>query len=62
VTVQLTRPPDSTPGAALRVPRRGRVVVEGRLPADDDGAPYPAAGGWFWDLLLEEKLGPAARG
>jgi len=60
VTVQLTRPADPA-AAPPSVPRRGRAAVERRLPADDDGAPYPAAGGWFWDLVLDEKLGAAAR-
>ena len=57
---QLTRPTDPTEATTLRVPLRGRVVIEGRAPDDDDSAPYPAAGGFFWDQVLRQKRGPSA--
>ncbi len=61
MSIQLVhRPqPDDT---VLRVQLRGRVIVEGRPPTDDDSAPYPAAGGFFWDAVLREKRGPRASG
>ncbi len=59
-SVQLTRPPHPGDASEPQVPLRGRVVVEGRLPVDDDSAPYPAAGGFFWDAVLREKRGPLA--
>jgi hypothetical protein len=60
VRAQLTRPPEPIEGTTLLAPRRGRVVIEARLPVDDDSAPYPAAGGFFWDLMLRQKRGPSA--
>jgi hypothetical protein len=58
VSIQVSRPPHPVDATALQVPLRGRVVVEGRIPVDDDSAPYPAAGGFFWDAVLREKRGP----
>jgi len=60
VNAQMTRAADRA-DTVLRVPLRGRVIVESRLPADDDSAPYPAAGGFFWDQVLREKRGPLSR-
>jgi len=60
VNAQLTRPVDVTE-SVHPAPLRGRVIVESRLPADDDSAPYPAAGGFFWDQVLREKRGPLSR-
>ena len=60
MNAQMTRPADPA-DTDLRVPLRGRVIVESRLPADDDSAPYPAAGGFFWDQVLREKRGPLSR-
>jgi len=60
VNAQMTRTADPA-DTVLRVPLRGRVIVESRLPADDDSAPYPAAGGFFWDQVLREKRGPLSR-
>ena len=60
MNAQMTRPGDPA-DTVLRVPLRGRVIVESRLPADDDSAPYPAAGGFFWDQVLREKRGPLSR-
>ena len=60
MNAQLTRPVDLA-DSVFRAPLRGRVTVEARLPADDDSAPYPAAGGFFWDQVLREKRGPLSR-
>ncbi|TMD92306.1 MAG: hypothetical protein E6I76_17290 [Chloroflexi bacterium] len=60
MNAQMTRPADPA-DSVRRVPLRGRVIVESRLPADDDSAPYPAAGGFFWDQVLREKRGPLSR-
>ena len=57
VNAQLTR----TVETVIPAPLRGRVVVEARQPLDDDSAPYPAAGGFFWDQVLREKRGPLSR-
>ena len=57
MNAQLTR----TVETVIRAPLRGRVVVEARQPLDDDSAPYPAAGGFFWDQVLREKRGPLSR-
>lgn len=58
MSIQVSRPPHPVDATAEQVPLRGRVVVEGRIPVDDDSAPYPAAGGFFWDAVLREKRGP----
>ncbi len=58
MSIQLSRPPQSVAAIAVRMPLRGRVVIEGRLPVDDNSTPYPAAGGFFWDAVLREKRGP----
>jgi hypothetical protein len=60
VRAQLTRPTDPTETTTLRVPLRGRVIIEDRLPTDDDSAPYPAAGGFYWDQVLRQKRGLSA--
>ena len=58
---QLTRRTEPAKRSTPMLPPIGRAAVDARLPFDDDSAPYPAVGGFFWDQLLREKRGPVSR-